>query len=256
MAEALQEQSDHLAISDQIPAEFREEFGLPGSAPAYIREAWLQPDSDHLKQLASLQKAVLCRQAEAVEGRKSPKSHMEADTGLQSFGILVRLCEHPRCPAGLATAEVQLGINELKKENVADEIMATLRAAQTAALKRFFEPLTAARLLHITADIAGKRKEPSASEMKAALEAVPGPLAALLKLLPDKYAKQKRASWRQDAALVFNLSLAAAKAFKEECVTPAVSTMPASEAEISNTASEASAGEELNAQLVELFGEE
>lgn len=57
--EAVQEKEGHAAILAAVPAAIRAEFGLPETCPIYVRDAWVAPGSDHLKQLSLVCAAIL-----------------------------------------------------------------------------------------------------------------------------------------------------------------------------------------------------
>ena len=101
----------------------------------------------------------------------------------------------------------------------------------------------------MAADVAQKNKEPTAGILKSLFETVPPALGGLLKLYPDKYAKQKRASWRSEVELVWNLVLAAGKAFDTEA--------EATEDEaVASEPSEDEGEAALEQHLTDIFGEE
>lgn len=136
--------------------------------------------------------------------------------------------------------------------------MESLDKLQQEMLKKFFTPSQVAQLLKLATNIITSKKEPSAAMLKTLLEAIPGAVAGLLKLYPDKYQKQKRATWRSHSELAWNLALAAAKSFQvEEEEEPAVETEEEEGLEASPV--EAEEPEEPEdpeiPELLELFGE-
>ncbi len=72
IAEALQEKQDHAAILEAVPAPVRAEFGLPGTCPAYVWGTWIQPESEHVKQLTTVFVSAASR------GPDWPASHQGA----------------------------------------------------------------------------------------------------------------------------------------------------------------------------------
>ena len=86
--EALGEKGEHAAILEAVRAQVRAEFGLPAT---YVRESWIQANSEHVKQLQLVLATVLGRQAETLSELEAPKAHMSALPDLQQFGILLRV---------------------------------------------------------------------------------------------------------------------------------------------------------------------
>jgi len=97
--EAVQEKEGHAAILAAVS--IQAEFGLPTTCPIYVRDAWIAPGSEHLKQLSLVCTAILKRQAEALTSLPPGKSSMCEKEDLQTFGLLQRVCEHTRCPTQL-----------------------------------------------------------------------------------------------------------------------------------------------------------
>ena len=105
---------------------------------------------------------------------------------------------------------------ELKREDVAPETMQGLQKLQQEMLRRFFTPPSVTRLLKLATGIVQSKREPSAAMLKSLFHAISPALAGLLKINPEKYQKQKSATWPSEAELVWNLLLAAGKAFEME----------------------------------------
>ena len=212
---AVQEKETHASILAEIPAAVSAEFGLPATCGVYVHEAWISSDSAHLKQLSLVGATMLQRQAESLSSLLPGKSNMSAKAELQNYGLLQLVCEHSRCPSAIQTSATQRLLAELKREIVPPEVMESLLNLQQEMLKKFFTPSQVAQLLKLGTNIITSKKEPSAATLKGLLEAIPGALAGLLKLYPEKYQKQKRANWRSEAGLTWNLALAAANSFQE-----------------------------------------
>ena len=152
--EAVQEKEGHAAILAALS--IQAEFGLPTTCPIYVRDAWIAPGSEHLKQLSLVCTAILKRQAEALTSLPPGKSSMCEKEDLQTFGLLQRVCEHTRCPTAIATDSTQSLLLELKREVVAPELRVWLMwtpFTSTFARRFFCKVCPASRILGRMASI-------------------------------------------------------------------------------------------------------
>ena len=211
--EAVQEKEGHAAILAAVPASIQAEFGLPTTCPIYVRDAWIAPGSEHLKQLSLVCTAILKRQAEALTSLPPGKSCMCEKEDLQNFGLLQRVCEHTRCPTQLRQTPPRVFWWNWSGRTWHLKPCKVCRNFNKKCWGVFLRlPL----LPGYWSWPRGLSRAKGNRALQCLFHAISPALAGLLKINPEKYQKQKSATWPSEAELVWNLLLAAGKAFEME----------------------------------------
>ena len=145
---------DDTNILAAVPAPVRAEFGPPSTCPVYARDTWIQPESEHIKQLTMV--FVFSAQAASWSFGWPPSHQGTHARSARAAGILQRVWEHSRCPAAINIEANKSLLTELKKDEVLPEVL-----AQQEMLRHFLAGSTT-RLLKMAADVAQNKKEPTA----------------------------------------------------------------------------------------------